>query len=53
MVSLRNHIFRLRRITALSRFDDKTYMINSFAIQDLHPNIPKWFHQNVIFELVT
>jgi DNA modification methylase len=49
LVSLKEHIFRLRGTT---RFDKNIPLIDSFVIENLHPNIPKWFHHNVIFELV-
>jgi DNA modification methylase len=52
LVSLREHIFCLRRDITLSSFDKKTPIIDSFVIEKLHPNIPKWYHQNVIYELV-
>jgi DNA modification methylase len=52
LVSLRDHIFCLRRNITLSSFDKKTPLIDSFAIESLHPNIPKWYHQNVIYELL-
>jgi DNA modification methylase len=52
LVSLRDHIFCLRRNITLSSFDKKIPIIDSFAIERLHPNIPKWYHQNVIYELV-
>jgi site-specific DNA-methyltransferase (cytosine-N4-specific) len=52
LVSLRDHIFCLRRNITLSSFDKKTPIIDSFVIEKLHPNIPKWYHQNVIYELV-
>jgi len=51
LVSLREHIFCLRRDITLSSFDKKTPIIDSFVIERLHPNIPKWYHQNVIYEL--
>ena len=52
LVSLREHIFCLRRNITLSSFDKKTPIIDRFVIEKLHPNIPKWYHQNVIYELV-
>jgi DNA modification methylase len=52
LVSLREHIFCLRRDITLSSFNKKTPIIDSFVIEKLHPNIPKWYHQNVIYELV-
>src|SRR5437588_4847196 len=52
LVSLRDHIFCLRRNITLSSFDKKTPIIDRFVIEKLHPNIPKWYHQNVIYELV-
>jgi DNA modification methylase len=52
LVSLRDHIFCLRRNITLSSFDKKTPLIGCFAIESLHPNIPKWYHQNVIYELL-
>jgi DNA modification methylase len=51
LVSLREHIFCLRRDITLSSLDKKTPIIDSFVIERLHPNIPKWYHQNVIYEL--
>ena len=52
LASLRDHIICLRRNITLSAIDKKTPIIDSFVIEKLHPNIRKWYHQNVIYELV-
>jgi site-specific DNA-methyltransferase (cytosine-N4-specific) len=52
LVSLREHIICLRRNIMMSGSDNKTPIIYSYVIENLHPNIPKWYHQNVILELV-
>jgi site-specific DNA-methyltransferase (cytosine-N4-specific) len=52
LVSLRDHMNCLRRNITLSGFDKKTPIKDCFVIEDLHPNIHKWYHRNVIYELV-
>jgi DNA modification methylase len=47
LISLRNDISRLREHITI--FDDK----DNLYTDNLHHNIPKWYHRNVIYELVT
>ncbi|MGB6673463.1 MAG: DNA methyltransferase [Candidatus Nitrosopolaris sp.] len=52
LISLQRDIVHLRRYTTLSSLEEKKPILDSPAIQKLHPNIPKWYHANVIYELV-
>jgi hypothetical protein len=47
LISLRNDISRLREDITIFDAKDNLYTNN------LHHNIPKWYHRNVIYELVT
>ena len=52
LISLQRDIVHLRRNTTLSSLEEKKPILDSPVIQKLHPNIPKWYHANVIYELV-
>ena len=52
LISLERDIVHLRRNTTLSSLEEKKPILDSLVIEKLHPNIPKWFHANVIYELV-
>lgn len=51
LISLHSDIVHLRRNTTLASLEEKK-PIDSPVIEKLHPNIPKWYHENVIYELV-
>ena len=51
-ISLQRDIVHLRRNTTLSSLEEKKPILDSPVIEKLHPNIPKWYHANVIYELV-
>ncbi|MFZ0511534.1 MAG: DNA methyltransferase [Candidatus Nitrosopolaris sp.] len=51
LVSLRKDVDNLRENITPSIFEEKT-PIDSSVIEKLHPNIPNWYHENVIYELV-
>ena len=52
LISLQRDIVHLRRNTTLSSLEEKKPILDSPVIEKLHPNIPKWYHANVIYELV-
>jgi DNA modification methylase len=52
LVSLQSDIAHLRRNTTLSNLGEKNPISDSTFIEKLHPNIPKWYHENVLYELV-
>src|SRR5438093_11390512 len=51
-ISLQRDIAHLRRNTTLSSLEEKKPIFDSIVNEKLHPNIPKWYHENVIYELV-
>lgn len=52
LMSIRSDIFHERANIGCSRLNDKTPVIDRSFIEKLHPNIPRWYHENVIYELV-
>jgi site-specific DNA-methyltransferase (cytosine-N4-specific) len=53
LISLRNEISRLREDITLFDVEDKKLIIDDPYTDNLHHNITKWYHRNVIYELVT
>ena len=51
LMSLRG-IFHEHAKIECSNLEEKTPIIYSSVIEKLHPNIPRWYHKNVIYELV-
>jgi len=49
--SIKQDILAIRGNITLLNFGDKKKTINESVINRLHPNISKWFHKNVIYEL--
>jgi DNA modification methylase len=52
LISLQSDIVHLRTNTTFSSLEEKKPILDSPVIEKLHPNIPKWYHENVIYELV-
>ena len=50
--SLRDDILHLRGSTTVSSFKEKISETHDPLIKTLHNNIPKWYHKNVIHELL-
>jgi len=53
LVSLRNDILHLGRSITVSSFKEKILDMDDPFPKALHNNIPKWYHENVIHELLT
>jgi site-specific DNA-methyltransferase (cytosine-N4-specific) len=53
LVSLRNDILHLRGSIPVSSFKEKILDMDDPFPKALHNNIPKWYHENVIHELLT
>lgn len=51
--SIKDDIFAIRGNATLFKFEDraKRRVIDELLVNTLHPNIKKWFHENVIHEL--
>ena len=52
LMSLRRDIFHERAKIESSSLEEETRIIYNSVIEKLHPNIPRWYHENVIYELV-
>ncbi|HET7148261.1 MAG TPA: DNA methyltransferase [Candidatus Nitrosopolaris sp.] len=52
LISLRSEIIHQRRSTWLSNLEEKKPVLENSGGEKLHPNIPKWYHENVIYELL-
>ena len=50
-ISMKKDINNVRGNITLLNFEDKSIEIDERIIESLHPNISKWFHENVIHEL--
>jgi site-specific DNA-methyltransferase (cytosine-N4-specific) len=53
LVSLRDDILHLRGSITVSGFKEKILDMDDPFLKALHNNIPKWYHENVIYELLT
>jgi site-specific DNA-methyltransferase (cytosine-N4-specific) len=53
LISLRNDISRLQEDITLFDVENKKLIINNLHTDNLHHNITKWYHKNVIHELMT
>ena len=51
-MSITEDILDLRGNTTPSNLGEKRAIIYNSIIEKLHPNIPKWYHENVIYELL-
>jgi site-specific DNA-methyltransferase (cytosine-N4-specific) len=49
--SIKQDILAARGNVTLLNFENKKMSIDEPVFNRLHPNIPKWFHKNVIYEL--
>jgi hypothetical protein len=50
-MSIREDVLNIHGTKTLLNFEDKRMIIDESFIKSLHPNIPKWFHGNVIRDL--
>jgi hypothetical protein len=50
-MSIREDVLNIHGTKTLLNFEDKRMIMDESSIKSLHPNIPKWFHGNVIREL--
>jgi DNA modification methylase len=53
LILLKEDILDLRGDTMTFNHGEKRVIINNSITKTLHPNISKWYHQNVIHELLT
>jgi len=49
--TIKQDILAARGKVTLLNFENKRVTIDESVFNSLHPNIPKWFHKNVIYEL--
>lgn len=50
-LSIKKDIMYVRGNTTILNFEDRSIEIDEYIIESIHPNIFKWFHENVIHEL--